>query len=250
MTTATSTATVLTALQSAGLVLTLTPDRGLGVTPKARLTEPLRVLIKAHREDLVRWLGRSASNDPTAMADMGIPMSPPAPASTDWQALDKAYQAHHVNCPTCIAAGKGYGLRCGVGSALWASYDAVDMPQPAKVQPAPASPDPVATTTATCAEPTAVEAERTAKRLALFVARGLTAAEAERLADKLLMRDREGDRRGACAECINLKGTGPGRWQCVDNNSPAINELAGANLSAAFVHLNLHRCKSIKGAAS
>lgn len=128
MTTATSTATVLTALQSAGLVLTLTPDRGLGVTPKARLTEPLRVLIKAHREDLVRWLGRSASNDPTAMADMGIPVTPPAPASTDWQALDKAYQAHHVNCPTCIAAGKGYGLRCGVGAALWAAYDAADMP--------------------------------------------------------------------------------------------------------------------------
>lgn len=192
---------------------------------------------------------------PEAANDQAIPKAPepqsaPAPEPADWKALDRVYQAHHVNCPTCIAAGKGYGQRCGTGAALWVAYDAVDMPQPAKVQPAPATPQPAATTTATGSEPTAVEAERTAKRLALFVARGLTAAEAERLADKLLMRDREGDRRGACAECINLKATGPARWQCADNNSPAINELAGANLSAAFVHLNLHRCKSIKGAAS
>lgn len=50
----------------------------------------------------------------------------PKKTATDWQALDKAYQAHHVNCPTCIAAGKGCGLRCGTGAALWAAYDSTD----------------------------------------------------------------------------------------------------------------------------
>lgn len=252
MTTATSTATVLTALQSAGLVLTLTPDRGLGVTPKARLTEPLRVLIKAHREDLVRWLGRSASNDPTARVDMGIPTSPPAPASTDWQALDKAYQAHHVNCPTCIAAGKGYGLRCGVGASLWAEYDAADMPMHGKVSARVVGKvSPRVRTEAHTVDPLLTDTGNpaSAARLALFDARGLTAGDSKALAVKLLVRDMEGDRRGACAECRQLVGYGPGRWKCGDRQH-GINDLAGANLGAAFVHVTLHHCQSFKGAAT
>ena len=42
----------------------------------------------------------------------------------DWHALDAAYMAHHFNCKTCIAAGRGsrYGLRCGAGAALWLGY--------------------------------------------------------------------------------------------------------------------------------
>ncbi len=40
----------------------------------------------------------------------------------DWRELDKAYQLHHFRCSTCIAAGLGYGLRCGTGSALWTAY--------------------------------------------------------------------------------------------------------------------------------
>lgn len=42
--------------------------------------------------------------------------------SPDWRTLDRAYQAHHWRCPTCCAAGKGYGLRCGAGAALWNAY--------------------------------------------------------------------------------------------------------------------------------
>lgn len=40
-------------------------------------------------------------------------------AMTDWRVLDKAYQAHHWTCTTCVAAGLRYGLRCGTGAALW-----------------------------------------------------------------------------------------------------------------------------------
>lgn len=43
-------------------------------------------------------------------------------AMTDWRMLGKAYQAHHWTCATCIAAGLGYGLRCGVGASLWTAY--------------------------------------------------------------------------------------------------------------------------------
>ena len=51
-------------------------------------------------------------------------LAPAAPAVIDWRELDRAYQLHHVNCATCIAAGRGtrYGLRCGAGAALWAAY--------------------------------------------------------------------------------------------------------------------------------
>jgi hypothetical protein len=36
----------------------------------------------------------------------------------------RAYHAHHFNCHTCIAAGRGirYGRRCVVGLALWIDY--------------------------------------------------------------------------------------------------------------------------------
>ena len=36
-----------------------------------------------------------------------------------------AYHAHHFNCHTCIAAGRGtrYGRRCAVGLALWRDYN-------------------------------------------------------------------------------------------------------------------------------
>lgn len=49
--------------------------------------------------------------------------------SQDWRALDRAYQQHHINCRFCIAAGRGarYGLRCGVGAALWRAYSEIAM---------------------------------------------------------------------------------------------------------------------------
>lgn len=60
-------------------------------------------------------------------------MQPPMPAANDssmadWKTLDRAYLAHHVQCPQCIAAGRGYGQRCGSGAALWRSYEAAPYP--------------------------------------------------------------------------------------------------------------------------
>jgi hypothetical protein len=42
-----------------------------------------------------------------------------------WRELSDAYHRHHVNCPTCQAAGRGtrYGLRCGTGASLWTAYN-------------------------------------------------------------------------------------------------------------------------------
>lgn len=44
------------------------------------------------------------------------------------QMCAKAYHAHHFNCRTCIAAGRGtqYGRRCAAGLALWTTYTGAD----------------------------------------------------------------------------------------------------------------------------
>ena len=49
-------------------------------------------------------------------------------------------------------------------------------------------------------------------RLARFTDKGVNCDDAERLADKLVIRDREGDDRRLCLECMNLKGYG--HWRC------------------------------------
>lgn len=47
---------------------------------------------------------------------------PPTETAVDWRELDRAYLTHHAQCITCQAAGRGYGLRCGAGLALWTAY--------------------------------------------------------------------------------------------------------------------------------
>lgn len=49
-------------------------------------------------------------------------------------------------------------------------------------------------------------------RLARFIDKGVSYDEAERLADALVIRDREGDDRRLCLECPHLQGFG--RWRC------------------------------------
>lgn len=98
---------VVESLRLAGLKLAVTPERALKVTPASSLTAELRDLIRASKDVLIDWLDADAANDPS-----------------DWHELAAAYHAHHFNCRFCIAAGRGaqYGLRCGVGAALWRAY--------------------------------------------------------------------------------------------------------------------------------
>lgn len=49
-------------------------------------------------------------------------------------------------------------------------------------------------------------------RLARFTDKGMSYDEAERLADALVARDRQGDDRRLCLECAHLQGAG--RWRC------------------------------------
>ncbi len=51
-------------------------------------------------------------------------------------------------------------------------------------------------------------------RLSRFTDKGLTLADAEALADRLVIRDRDGDDRRLCLECLHLQRGGRcGNWQ-------------------------------------
>ena len=102
-------------LHDVGLSVSLGLDGSLLVSPKSSLTDELRVLIRGNKAELLDWL--QAANDPN-------PPPEPPPDPNAWRELAQAYHAHHFNCSACIAAGRGvmYGLRCGVGMALWTVY--------------------------------------------------------------------------------------------------------------------------------
>jgi len=103
--------------QASGVALRLVGGKVKASGPReavARLLVPLR----EHRVALADAL----QAEPVETLPSASTEAVPEPA--DWHALDAAYLAHHFNCPTCIAAGRGlrYGLRCGTGTALWVAY--------------------------------------------------------------------------------------------------------------------------------
>ena len=107
---------VVARLSDAGLNLSLAPAGGLAVAPSRHLTTDLRDLIRSSKALLIDWLTAAndiASHVPTSAAD-----------PVDCKELAAAYHAHHFNCTTCIAAGRGrqYGQRCTTGLALWNVY--------------------------------------------------------------------------------------------------------------------------------
>ena len=58
------------------------------------------------------------------------------------------------------------------------------------------------------------EIETFSARLQKFTAKGLARDEAEMLADKLVLRDRDQDERRVCLECEHFAGHGVGSWHC------------------------------------
>ena len=84
-------------------------------------------------------------------------------------------------------------------------------------------------------------------RLHHFTRRGLAEPEAERLADKLVTRDREADDRRLCLECTHLAGRA-GVWGCRNWQQAAIASKArDAQLPAALV-IQPQRCNGFKAA--
>lgn len=82
-------------------------------------------------------------------------------------------------------------------------------------------------------------------RLARFTDKGLSLIDAERLADKLVARDREGDDRRVCLECAHLHHGGRcGNWQAAGVAIRA----RDAQLPGDFTAM-LQRCDGFTGAS-
>lgn len=77
-------------------------------------------------------------------------------------------------------------------------------------------------------------------RLARFAEKGVSNADAERLADVLVQRDREGDDRRLCLECACLRGSG--RWSCSNWRQA----LVGQQGLAHDLILMLQRCEGYR----
>jgi hypothetical protein len=91
-------------------------------------------------------------------------------------------------------------------------------------------------------------------RVVRFMVRGLSAPEAERLADRLVKNDRDQDGLHCCLECANLRGTGPHAWRCATWGDAGIGAAAlGRDLAItpqlcpAFVADRLPHCEKITG---
>lgn len=83
-------------------------------------------------------------------------------------------------------------------------------------------------------------------RLHQFTGRGLVQADAERLADKLVTRDRESDDRRLCLECSHLAGHSAGAMRCTNwQRAGVANKARDAQLSAALVY-QPQRCNGFK----
>ena len=78
-------------------------------------------------------------------------------------------------------------------------------------------------------------------RLDNFIRRGLLESESEKLADKLVPRDRGSDDRRLCLECVHLAGRA-GAMRCAQWQRAGL----GAAGIPAGLHLMLQRCDSFK----
>jgi hypothetical protein len=81
------------------------------------------------------------------------------------------------------------------------------------------------------------ELARMLERVQHGEALGLSAREADALADLLHLRDREGDDRRLCIECVRIRASGMG-WRCA----------ALGPIPTDWVTRQLQRCPTFKGA--
>ncbi len=87
-----------------------------------------------------------------------------------------------------------------------------------------------------------VEIDTFTARLARFTDKGMSLPDAEALADKLVMRNREGDDRRLCLECVHLSGFGPTSWRCGNWQAAGIAIRPHDTQLPAELVLQLQRC--------
>jgi hypothetical protein len=82
-------------------------------------------------------------------------------------------------------------------------------------------------------------------RLARFTDKGVCHDEAQLLADKLVIRDREQDDRRLCLECTHLTGYGRTSWRCSNWQRAGVAIRARDNQLPVDLVLQLQRCDGL-----
>jgi hypothetical protein len=124
---------VMRYLQQPGSVIPVTPEKITGLQREASFyagctcVTPVTPHLGNTQESAQFRPVDEASNDPNLPTDQPAKPAPTPRQSYQewvqtWQPLAEAYHVHHFGCPVCVAAGKGYGLRCGSGASLWQAY--------------------------------------------------------------------------------------------------------------------------------
>ena len=138
-------------LIEAGFVLEVIEGGGLGVTPRAKLTDEWSRFIRANKPQILASLIEAANDGDLIEAPApnpyrldGLP-GDGIPTAPDWQGLpdpdepgvsraerfrrlSERYFLHSMECDHCCAAGRGYGARCDVGQPLWAATQSAPVP--------------------------------------------------------------------------------------------------------------------------
>jgi hypothetical protein len=184
---------ILGELHDAGLSIALAPDRGLKVTPASSLTPELRDVIRASKDLLIDWLAAATEADPDRPDGQGSgKVSSKVSTETEVSGEVSAQPLDREAWPerAAIAEYDG-GLSRQDAEAM---ADACCWPYSSAM--------------------TGAEIDTFTARLARFTDKGLSLIDAEALADKLVIRDREGDDRRVCLECAHLRYGGRcGNWQ-------------------------------------
>ncbi len=89
------------------------------------------------------------------------------------------------------------------------------------------------------------ELDRFTARLDRFTNKGVIHADAERLADRLVIRDRDSDDRRSCLECTHLGGHGRTSWRCGNWQAAGVAIRARDNQLPADLVQQLQRCDGL-----
>lgn len=189
-------------LRGAGLVLTLTPAGGLHVAPRTALTDDHRVAIRSERDALVLALRVEASRPPPPRVSGNLLLTPEQGDECNAGGSDDALDTWNVFIPPGTSAATITKFRAA-SMALDGTQRAAGIP-PLRDPDADCWPHSVAMNGA--------EIDTFKARLTRFTDKGLDLDAGERLADELVIRDRENDDRRLCLECTHLyRGDG---WRC------------------------------------
>ena len=89
-----------------------------------------------------------------------------------------------------------------------------------------------------------------AARLARFTDKGVTQIDAESLADRLVIRDRDTDDRALCLECRHLAGYGRASWRCGNWQAAGVAISQRDSQLPADLVLQLQRCAGLTRAVN